>query len=97
VNTYEVVVLRSTGKSRDDDGYAVAKAGHLAYVEQQRRSGHVRLYGAVGAPLDAEFTSVFLYRVGSQQEAKRIAEQDPLVEQGYITVDVSDFVTGWTG
>lgn len=97
MNTYEVVLLRATGKPRDDAGYAAAKAGHLAYVEEQRRAGRVRLYGAVDPPLEAEFTSIFLYRVGSQQEAKRIAEQDPLVEQGFISVTVSDFVTGWTG
>jgi uncharacterized protein YciI len=97
VNTYEVVFLHSTGKAREDPAYVDAKAEHLAYVEKQRRAGYVRLYGAVGGAPREQVNSVFLYRVGSLEQARRIAEADPLVEQGWITVSVGEFVTGWKG
>jgi len=97
VNTYEVVFLHRTAKSRDEPGYAAAKAAHLDYVEQQRRAGRVRLYGSVDGGPGEQVSSVFLYGVGSQDEARRIAEADPIVAQGWISVSVGDFVTGWKG
>lgn len=97
MNTYQVVFLHSTGKSRDDPRYGAARHEHLAYVEELRRAGQLRLYGAVDGPLSEQVRSVFLYRVGSPEEARWIAERDPLVDQGWITVSVGEFVTGWKG
>jgi uncharacterized protein YciI len=95
VHTYEVVFLHRTAKNRDVSAYASAKAAHLEYIEEQRRAGHVRLYGAVKGEPGGLVSSVCLYRVGSLDEARRIAQADPLVEQGWISVSVGDFVTGW--
>src|SRR5207253_10337971 len=97
MNTYQLVFLHSTGKPRDDPAYGTAKDEHLDYVEELRRAGHLRLYGAVTGPPSDQVRSVFLYRVDSLEQARRMAEGDPLVEQGWITISVGEFVTGWTG
>jgi len=97
VHSYQVVFLHRTAKCRGESGYAAARAGHLDYVEKQRRVGNVRLYGAVGGAMSQQVSSVFLYAVASEDEARRIAEADPLVAQGWVSVSVGDFVTGWKG
>jgi uncharacterized protein YciI len=97
VHAYQVVFLHRTAKDRDVPEYAAVRAAHLDYVEQQRHAGYVRLYGAVRGEPSEEVSSVFLYRMGSTDEARRIAEHDPLVEKGWIAVSVGEFVTGWKG
>jgi uncharacterized protein YciI len=57
------------------------------------REGHMVAAGPFGDQEDERLRGLALYRVGSIEEARRLAEADPAVEAGRLEVEVMTWYT----
>jgi uncharacterized protein YciI len=61
---------------------------HLAHHARLRASGHVVTNGPVIDQPDSSLRGLTFYRTGSLAEARRLAEADPAVRAGLLTVEI---------
>ena len=94
MNTYELVTLRRLRLPEATDDYEQLHADHLAHLGSLWRSGALAFVGAIDEQ-DSELRAICIYRTGSLDEARRLADADPLVVGGYLGTTVNTFVTGW--
>ena len=64
------------------------QAEHLAYLGSLRQAGHIVTNGPVLEQPYESLRGLVFYRVGSLDEARRLAEQDPAVQAGRLAVEV---------
>lgn len=67
---------------------------HLAHLEAMGRAGKLLVAGPLGDQPDPTLRGVCLYRVGSVDQARALAEQDPAVKAGRLRVEA---MTWWVG
>jgi uncharacterized protein YciI len=67
--------------------------GHLGYLERMGREGHMVAAGPFGDQADESLRGLALYRVGSVERARELAEGDPAVRAGRLEVEVMTFYT----
>jgi len=65
---------------------------HIAHLTKMGQAGHAVVCGPFSDQKDPSLRGVCLYRVGSVEEARALAEQDPAVKVGRLTVEA---VTWW--
>jgi uncharacterized protein YciI len=87
---FELVVLRRPphATSYDDTALARIQAEHLDYLASLRAAGHIVVNGPVVDQPDESVRGLAFYRVGSLDEARRLAEDDPAVRAGRLAVEV---------
>jgi len=61
---------------------------HLAYHARLRESGQVVTNGPVGDHLDETLRGLTFYRTGSLAQSRQLAEADPAVRAGRLTVEI---------
>jgi uncharacterized protein len=90
LEAFELVLLRRPKDARDYDEETLARIQreHLAYHAALRASGDVVTNGPVVDQPDVSFRGLTIYRVGSVERARELAEADPAVIAGRIEVDV---------
>jgi uncharacterized protein len=90
LESYELVMLRRPAEPTeyDDETLERIQAEHLAFHDALRAQGTVVTNGPLRGEPDASLRGLTFYRVGSVEEARRIAEQDPSVRAGRLVVDV---------
>jgi uncharacterized protein YciI len=95
LEAFELVILRrpADAPSYDEDTLDRIQRDHLAYLESLRAAGHIATNGPVLDQPDESLRGLAIYRTGSVEEARRLAEQDPAVLAGRIEVEV---MTWWT-
>lgn len=67
------------------------QAAHMAHIGEMAGSG--KLVGAGPFSDGGQLRGVFVFKVGSMEEAKALAEADPAVKAGRLSVDLH----AWTG
>lgn len=67
---------------------------HLAHLEAMHEAGKMLIAGPLGDQADPTLRGVCLYRVGSVDEARALAEQDPAVKAGRLKVEAMSW---WVG
>ena len=94
LEAFELVILRRPPDAPEYDEPTLDRiqAEHLAFHASLRESGKVVTNGPVIDQPDESMRGLTFYRVGSVDEARRIAEQDPAVQAGRLAVDV---MTWW--
>jgi uncharacterized protein YciI len=94
LEAFELVFLRRPGNPRsyDDETLERIQREHLAYLESLRAAGYIVTNGPVLDQPDESLRGLAFYRTGSLDEARRLAEQDPAVLAGRLTVEV---MTWW--
>jgi uncharacterized protein len=87
---YELVILRRPANATeyDDETLDRIQADHLRFHARLREAGQVVTNGPVRDQPDESMRGLTFYRVGSVEEARRLAEQDPSVQAGRLVVDV---------
>ncbi|HLT30279.1 MAG TPA: YciI family protein [Myxococcaceae bacterium] len=93
--TYQLVLLRRDERWQDDparDLSALQKA-HLAHLTRMAEEGHMVAAGPFGDQDDETLRGLCLYRVGSVDEARALAEADPMVQAGRLRVEVMTWST----
>ncbi len=93
LEAFELVMLRRPADARDYDEATLARIQdeHLAYHASLREAGHVVTNGPVLDQPDESLRGLTFYRTGSLTEARRLAEADPAVRAGRLSVEVM----GW--
>jgi uncharacterized protein YciI len=94
LEAYELVLLRRPADAPDYDEETLDRiqAEHLAYLDSLRDAGHVVANGPVLEQPDPSLRGLVLFCVGSLDEARRLAEQDPAVRARRLGVEV---MTWW--
>ncbi len=90
LEAFELVLLRTPENTPDYDDEEVTRiqGEHLAHHARLRASGHVVTNGPVIDQPDPSLRGLTFYRTGSLEEARRLAEADPAVRAGRLTVEI---------
>src|SRR5436189_5753072 len=94
LEAFELVLLRRPPDAPiyDEATLDQIQRAHLAFHASLRKQEIVVTNGPVVEQTDDSFRGITIYRTGSMEEARRIAEQDPAVVAGRLAVEV---VTWW--
>jgi uncharacterized protein YciI len=94
LEAFELVFLRRPEDARayPEDVLDRIQEEHLAYHASLREAGQVVTNGPVVDGPDPSLRGLTFYRTGSLAKARELAEADPAVRAGRLTVDV---VTWW--
>jgi uncharacterized protein YciI len=94
LESFELVMLRRPPNAAqyDDATLERIQAEHLAYHATLREQGKIVTNGPLMGQPDEALRGLTFYRVGSVQEARRLAEQDPSVKAGRLVVDVMQWL-----
>jgi uncharacterized protein len=90
LEAFELVLLSRPDDLGSYDGEALERIQreHLAYLESLRAAGHVVTNGPVLDQPDGSLRGLTFFRTGSLDESRRLAENDPAVLAGCLTVQV---------
>ena len=96
---FQFVVLRFPETTPDLDAEAVDRlqAEHLGYLFAMQQAGLLKVAGPLSDQPDETWRGLCLYQVSSLEEARRLAEEDPAVRAGALSVEVMTWHTpkGW--
>lgn len=93
LDEYQLVLLRrpaSPPTMSDEDAERLQQA-HLDYLDRLRADGHIRFAGPVRDQPDESLRGLTLFRTGSLERARELAEADPAVVAGRLAVEVMRF------
>ena len=90
LEAFELVLLRRPGDAPDypEDVLEEIQAGHLAYHAELRAAGHVVTNGPVTDQPDPSLRGLTFYRTGSLENARQLAQADPAVRAGRLSVEI---------
>jgi uncharacterized protein YciI len=90
-----VLLLRApTWKKLPAEEAEALQRRHIAHLEAMGKAGNIVVAGPLSEQADPSYRGVCVYRVGSVEEARRLAEQDPAVQAGQLRVEA---MTWWFG
>jgi uncharacterized protein len=92
---YELVLLRSGNPhpGLDEEASELLQRQHLGHLAAMKAAGHMAVAGPFRDQPDDTLHGLCLYRVGSLDEARRLAEADPAVVAGQLKVEVMSWFT----
>ncbi len=87
---YELVLLRRghPDPGLDEQTIERLQSQHLGHLEAMRVAGHLLAAGPFRDQPDESWRGLCIYRVGSLEEARRLAEADPSVKAGQLALEV---------
>jgi uncharacterized protein YciI len=90
LEAFELVLLRRSADATPypDDVLERIQREHLAYLAGLRESGQVVTNGPVSDQADLALRGLAFYRTGSLEAARKLAEADPAVRAGRLTVEI---------
>ena len=90
LEAFELVLLRRPDDAApyQDDVLERIQQEHLDYHAQLRQTGEIVTNGPVTDQPDSSLRGLTFYRTGSLAQARRLAEADPAVLAGRLTVEV---------
>ena len=90
LEAFELVLLRRPANATEypDDVLEQIQAEHLAHHARLRESGQVVTNGPVIDQPDESLRGLTFYRTGSLAESRRLAEADPAVQAGRLTIEI---------
>jgi uncharacterized protein YciI len=90
LEAFELVLLRRPADAPDlpPDVMDRIQQEHLAYHAELRASGQVVTNGPVTEQPDPSLRGLTFYRTGSLAQARRLADGDPAVRAGRLTVEI---------
>lgn len=94
-DSYQLVLLKRPASAPElpDERLEEIQARHLEHLDQLYKAGQLAVAGPFGDQPDPSLRGMALYRVGSVEEAKRLAEADPAVQAGRLEVEVLSWYT----
>lgn len=93
--TYQLVLLKRPADPPEvpPEKAQEIQAAHMGHLGRMAREGHLVAAGPFGDQDDDRLRGLALYRVGSVEEARHLAEQDPAVQAGRLEVEVMTWYT----
>lgn len=95
LDTYQLVLLMRPAERTElpPERVQEIQAAHMGHLTRMAEEGHLVVAGPFGDQYDERFRGLALYRVGSVEEARRLAEADPAVQAGRLEVEVMTWYT----
>jgi uncharacterized protein len=95
LESYTFVLLRRGPRADEfsDDELEELQAGHLEFLERMRDGCHMLLSGPFRDQEDETKRGFSLYRTGVEETKRLIAEGDPSVQAGRMSVEVMTWLT----
>ena len=92
---YQLVVLQRPASPRDypKEKLEEIQAAHLGHMKKMAEAGKLVVAGPLGDQPAPRWRGLALYRVGSLDEARKLAEEDPAVKAGRLEVLVMTWFT----
>jgi uncharacterized protein len=92
---YQLVMLQRPASPREypPEKLEEIQTAHLAHLTAMAKAGKMVVAGPFGDQPDEKLRGLCLYRVGSLDEARRLAEEDPAVKAGRLEVVVWTWYT----
>jgi uncharacterized protein YciI len=96
MESYQLVLLMRapTWKKLPQDEAEALQAKHIAHLTAMGESGKMVIAGPFSNQGDPAYRGACLYRVATPEDARALAEQDPIVKAGQLRVEV---LTWWVG
>ena len=90
LEAFDLVLLRrpASGPDYPDQELERIQREHLAYHAGLREAGHVVTNGPVVEQPDPSLRGLAFYRTGSLERSRQLAEADPAVRAGRLTVEI---------
>lgn len=94
-DVYELVRLMQPldPPAMEADALDLLQRQHLGHLAAMVAAGHLKAAGPMRDQPDERRRGICLYRVGSLEEARRLAEHDPAVRAGRFEVEVMHWLT----
>ena len=95
LEAYQLVILQRPEHPREyaEDKLEEIQQAHLAHIRELARSGKLLVAGPLGDQPDPRMRGIEIFRVGSLEEAKRLAAEDPAVKAGRLEPVVMTWYT----
>ncbi|MDI3286858.1 YciI family protein [Polyangium sp. 15x6] len=92
---YQLVLLRRGPRANEipEAELAAIQKAHIAHLDKMAEEGAIVAAGPFDDQSDDSLRGLALYRVGSVEEARALAEQDPAVKAGRLRVEVMTWMT----
>jgi uncharacterized protein len=92
---YQLVLLQRPEHPREypQEKLDEIQKAHLAHLREMAEAGKLLVAGPVGDQPDPRLRGLELFRVGSLEEARKLAEDDPAVKAGRLEVVVMTWYT----
>jgi len=96
LEAFELVLLRrpQDAPTYPDDVLERIQEEHLAYHDKLREAGQIVTNGPVSDQPDQSLRGLTFYRTGSLDESWQLAEADPAVRAGRLTVEIMTWYCG---
>lgn len=96
LEAYELVLLRRPADPPDYDAEILEhiQREHLAYHARLRAAGLIVTNGPVTEQPDPSLRGLTFYRTGSLEQSRQLAEDDPAVRAGRLTVEIMTWYCG---
>lgn len=92
---YQLVILQRPEHPREypQEKLDEIQKAHLAHLREMAEAGKLLVAGPLGDQPDPRLRGLELFRVGSLEEARKLAEDDPAVKAGRLEVVVMTWYT----
>lgn len=96
MESYQLVLLlrAPTWQKLPQEEAEALQAKHIAHLTAMGESGKMVIAGPFSNQADPAYRGACLYRVATPEDARALAEQDPIVKAGQLRVEV---MTWWVG
>lgn len=96
MESFQLVLLRRGDRADEipKERLEEIQKQHIAHLDKLGDAGKILIAGPFSDQPDPGLRGMCLYRVGSLEEARALAEQDPAVQAGRLRVEV---MTWWVG
>ena len=95
LEAYQLVILQRPEHPREyaEEKLEEIQQAHLAHLRQLAKAGKLLVAGPLDDQPDPRLRGLELFRAGSLEEAKRLAEEDPAVKAGRLEAVVMTWYT----
>lgn len=95
LEAYQLVILQRPEHPRDypQDKLNEIQQAHLAHLRELAKAGKLLVAGPLDDQPDPRMRGIEIFRVGSLEEAKRLAGEDPAVKAGRLEPVVMTWYT----
>ncbi len=94
--TFQLVLLMRapTWKQLPDAEAQALQARHIGHLVKMGELGKAVVCGPFGNQQDPAFRGACIYRVATPEEARALAEQDPVIQAGQLRAEVITWAVG---
>jgi len=94
--TFQLVLLMRapTWKKLPDEEAQALQAKHIGHLTKMGEAGKAVVCGPFGNQVDPAYRGACIYRVATPEEARALAEQDPVIQAGQLRAEVITWAVG---